>query len=218
MVKPNAQGTEAVLVARYDYDVYGAVRTQSGSSSNKFKYVASIGHPTDEETGLIYMRARYYEPGVGRFISEDPGKHRINWFIYADNSPTGRIDPNGKESLAETEEAVSDGMAAEGGGGTITLWRGVSPQQLQQIIDNGYKFLVGEDKLFFSLFQKTARAFAIMKKGTLVSITIDAEAFNTMVASGLISIEGGGFAVVVPPSVIGYINTLYVAVQLVEHF
>jgi uncharacterized protein RhaS with RHS repeats len=62
MVKPNAQGAEAVIVARYDYDVYGAVRTQSGSSTNKFKYVASIGHPTDEESGLIYMRARYYEP------------------------------------------------------------------------------------------------------------------------------------------------------------
>ncbi|MCS6860731.1 MAG: hypothetical protein NZT92_10485 [Abditibacteriales bacterium] len=57
LVKPNAQGTDALLVARYDYDVYGKVRTQSGSSSNQFKYVAGIGHPTDEESGLVYMRA-----------------------------------------------------------------------------------------------------------------------------------------------------------------
>ncbi|MDW8364211.1 MAG: hypothetical protein RMK49_00055 [Abditibacteriales bacterium] len=53
----DAQGTEAVITARMDYDVYGKVRTQSGSSSNKFKYVAAIGHPTDDKTGLIYMKS-----------------------------------------------------------------------------------------------------------------------------------------------------------------
>jgi RHS repeat-associated protein len=96
MVKPNAQGTQAVIVARYDYDVYGAVRTQSGSSANKFKYVAGIGHPTDEETGLIYMRARYYEPGTGRFGSEDPAQNGINWFGYCAGSPVNLYDPTGR--------------------------------------------------------------------------------------------------------------------------
>jgi RHS repeat-associated protein len=95
MVKPNAQGTEAVLVARYDYDVYGAVRTQSGSSSNKFKYVAGIGHPTDEETGLIYMRARYYEPGTGRFVSEDPIGDGVNWYAYCANNSVNHVDSTG---------------------------------------------------------------------------------------------------------------------------
>lgn len=47
IVKPNADGSQAVIAARYDYDVYGAVRSSSDSSSNSFKYVASIGHPTD---------------------------------------------------------------------------------------------------------------------------------------------------------------------------
>ncbi|MCS6862264.1 MAG: hypothetical protein NZT92_18320 [Abditibacteriales bacterium] len=73
MVKPNAQGTEAVIVARYDYDVYGKVRTQSGSSANRFRYVAAVGHPTDEESGLIYMRARYYEPTTGRLSVRTQG-------------------------------------------------------------------------------------------------------------------------------------------------
>ncbi|MCS6861763.1 MAG: hypothetical protein NZT92_15775 [Abditibacteriales bacterium] len=94
MVKPNAQGTEAVLVARYDYDVYGKVRTQSGSSSNRFKYVAAIGHPTDEESGLIYMRARYYEPTTGRFVSGDPGMDGVNWYVYAVDNPVNMVDNN----------------------------------------------------------------------------------------------------------------------------
>jgi hypothetical protein len=47
IVKPNADSSQAVIATRYDYDVYGVARSSSGSSSNSFKYVASIGHPTD---------------------------------------------------------------------------------------------------------------------------------------------------------------------------
>jgi RHS repeat-associated protein len=114
-VKPNAAGDQAVIVARYDYDVYGAVRTQSGSSSNKFKYVAGIGHPTDEETGLIYMRARYYEPGVGRFVSEDPGLHGVNWYWYADANPVTRLDYDGKMTLGEIWSAFATAQTLVGG-------------------------------------------------------------------------------------------------------
>jgi RHS repeat-associated protein len=55
-----------------------------GSLLSRFKYVASIGHPTDEETGLIYMRARYYEPGTGGVVSEDPGQDGSNWYAYVE--------------------------------------------------------------------------------------------------------------------------------------
>gem|GEM_PF-6689855 len=34
-------------------------------------YCANLGHKQDDESGLIYIRARYYEPGSGRFISQD---------------------------------------------------------------------------------------------------------------------------------------------------
>ena len=61
------------------------------------KYVAQIGHPTDEETGLIYMRARYYDPEVGRFVSEDPRQYGVNWFIYANNAPIQYFDITGRE-------------------------------------------------------------------------------------------------------------------------
>jgi RHS repeat-associated protein len=110
LVKPNAQGTEAVLVARYDYDVYGAVRTQSGSSSNKFKYVAGIGHPTDEETGLIYMRARYYDPQIGRFIGEDPSQEGANWFAYVNDDPANKVDKTGKtiDTAQDVQRAIWD--------------------------------------------------------------------------------------------------------------
>ncbi len=50
------------------------------------------------ESGLIYMRARYYEPGTGRFISQDPGRDGWNWFGYAANSPVTKHDVTGKEA------------------------------------------------------------------------------------------------------------------------
>jgi len=79
-------------------DVYGSVRGQEGQRANNLKYVAQIGHPTDEETGLIYMRARYYDPEIGRFVSEDPRQHGVNWYRYADGNPTNAIDLTGKEA------------------------------------------------------------------------------------------------------------------------
>jgi len=87
--------SNGVVVAKYDYDVYGSVRGQEGQRANSFKYVAQIGHPTDEETGLIYMRARYYDPEVGRFVSEDPKMHGANWYWYVDANPVMLVDRTG---------------------------------------------------------------------------------------------------------------------------
>jgi RHS repeat-associated protein len=96
--------SSGIVVAKYDYDVYGSIRGQEGQRANSFKYVAQIGHPTDEETGLIYMRARYYDPEIGRFVSEDPGQNGINWFIYTTNNPVNMIDYDGKEPTKITWE------------------------------------------------------------------------------------------------------------------
>jgi len=49
-------------------DVYGAMRANTGTASTKQGFVGGLGHVSDTEMGLIYMRARYYDPRVGRFI------------------------------------------------------------------------------------------------------------------------------------------------------
>ncbi|RYG22442.1 hypothetical protein EON82_17060 [bacterium] len=61
-------------------------------------YVGSLGHRKDDETGLIYMRARYYDPQVGRFTSEDPAMDGVNWFAYCDNDPVNLVDESGKDA------------------------------------------------------------------------------------------------------------------------
>jgi uncharacterized protein RhaS with RHS repeats len=43
------------------------------------------------------MRARYYEPSSGRFISEDPARYGHNWHTYCGNDPINFADPNEEE-------------------------------------------------------------------------------------------------------------------------
>ncbi len=79
------------------YDVWGSVRAGSGASSQR--YCASLGHVLDDESGLIYMRARYYEPGSGRFVSEDPARDGLNWYGYASGRPTDLADFTGNNVI-----------------------------------------------------------------------------------------------------------------------
>jgi RHS repeat-associated protein len=81
------------------YDVYGSVRGSTGTGTSKHEFVGAMGHPSEAETGLIYMRARYMDPAVGRFLCEDPSGNGWNWYTYANDSPTGRADPDGRSSM-----------------------------------------------------------------------------------------------------------------------
>ncbi len=78
------------------YGAWGDLRVDSnpGDGPNT-QYVGNLGHKKDNESGLTYMRARYYEPWTGRFISEDPARDGWNWAVYADNQPITQADPSG---------------------------------------------------------------------------------------------------------------------------
>lgn len=88
--------SNGTLQASRTYDVYGTVRTSAGTSTSKHKFVGSLGHPSEDETGLVYMQARYMDPTVGRFTSQDPGTHGLNWFLYCGDDPVNRGDPDGR--------------------------------------------------------------------------------------------------------------------------
>jgi RHS repeat-associated protein len=88
--------TQAV-VNSYAYDPFGQILGQQESVTQPFKYVGQYGVMA-EPNGLYYMRARYYDPTVGRFISEDPlgfGGGDVNLYAYVRNQPVNWIDPWG---------------------------------------------------------------------------------------------------------------------------
>lgn len=77
------------------YDSFGKLAGSTGSVTNPFRY---SGREFDLETTLYYDRARYYDPSVGRFASEDPigfASGEVNFYPYVSNSPLAFIDPFG---------------------------------------------------------------------------------------------------------------------------
>ncbi|MGP8250580.1 MAG: RHS repeat-associated core domain-containing protein [Terracidiphilus sp.] len=76
----------------YTYSDYGA--PQSGSWS-AYQYA---GYRYDSETGLYYVRARYYSPVLGRFMQSDPAGFGggFNLYAYVGNDPVNLIDPGGQ--------------------------------------------------------------------------------------------------------------------------
>src|SRR6266545_8058791 len=69
---------------------------------NTTELVTTTGREWDPETGLYYYRARYYDPRLGRFISEDPilWAGGENFYSYVKNRPATLSDPQGLQSSA----------------------------------------------------------------------------------------------------------------------
>jgi RHS repeat-associated protein len=87
------------MVNQYAYDPFGNILNQVEAVSQPFKFVGQFGVMT-EPNGFYYMRARYYDPQVGRFISEDPvgfDSGDLNLMVYVTNNPINQIDPGGQD-------------------------------------------------------------------------------------------------------------------------
>jgi len=87
-------GTDDV-VKSYTYEAYGKT-SGTGTFVNSFAYTGAVN---DEETGLVYMNARYYDPDTGRFISQDTyrgdGETFWNLYLYCNGDPVNCVDPTG---------------------------------------------------------------------------------------------------------------------------
>ncbi len=90
------------VVNRYAYGPYGEILAEDEAiSDNPFQYVGIFG-VMQEPNNLLYMRARYYDPLAGRFLSPDPiGFEGGDWnlFAYAAGRPYLLFDPSGKELI-----------------------------------------------------------------------------------------------------------------------
>jgi RHS repeat-associated protein len=98
----------------YEYDAFGNKINSTGTTPNNYLY---RGEQYDSDLGLYYLRARYYNPATGRFLSRDPQEYqplgpkripvdpkKLHKYLYASGDPVNRIDPSGR---ADDEEEVS---------------------------------------------------------------------------------------------------------------
>lgn len=85
------------LVSRYRYRAFGAPDQGTSESPNAVQPLGYMGRERDPVTGIYYVRARWYHPSLGRFVSEDPIglAGGINTYAYAGNDPVNMRDPSG---------------------------------------------------------------------------------------------------------------------------
>ena len=87
----------------YTYDAYGRQLAAAGTTPNRYRYG---GEQLDDSTGFYYLRARYYDPAVGRFVSTDPQQGSafdppsLHRYLYANANPMNVADPSGEFGLS----------------------------------------------------------------------------------------------------------------------
>jgi RHS repeat-associated protein len=106
------------VLNHFVYDSFGN-RTATTAADFRFGYT---GRELDGESGLYYYRARYYDPSLGRFISEDPigfSAGDTNLYRYVSNSPTNFTDPTGTVISGWAEDALYAADAFFAGFGNV---------------------------------------------------------------------------------------------------
>ena len=97
------------LTDSYTYDAYGLLTSSSGATVNPYLY---RGEQYEADLNAYYLRARYYQPGTGRFLTTDPMEGvpnsplTLHRYVYGNDAPTNFLDPSGKMSLVETMATV----------------------------------------------------------------------------------------------------------------
>lgn len=110
--------TESVpTLGTYSYDPYGNPTAATGSIPNPFGFA---GQYTDAESGLQYLRARYYDPSTGQFLTRDPIEALTRSpYAYVNGNPLNFVDPSGM-SWWDPRDWSADDIWDETGGKVVS--------------------------------------------------------------------------------------------------
>lgn len=175
-------GTGA-LAGTYTYTAFGKVRSQAGAASTTFQFTGEQVDPS----GLVYLRARYYDPLTGRFISKDPmlgtagDPQSINRYPYARNNPALLVDPSGNFFWA----AVGIGLLVAGViGAANMIGEGINSwQNMMTIRYQEYPAMIENPNATTEDFENLDRRFLNETRN-----------FTTKTSQGLIAMPGTSLA------------------------
>jgi RHS repeat-associated protein len=103
----NLTDTTGAVTDTYEYDAWGNSFGSTGTTPNLYLYRSE---QFDSDLMLFYLRARYFNPLTGRFLTRDPEAGRIkipstlHKYLYAGGDPANKMDPSGRDDLEEDAE------------------------------------------------------------------------------------------------------------------
>jgi RHS repeat-associated protein len=109
------------VVNQYAHTPFGEIANQAETIAQPFTFVGQMGVMA-EPNGFYYMRARYYDPEVRRFISEDPigfDGGDLNLYAYVGNNPMMMVDPSG-HLAAPWHFIITYAASRDAGNGILT--------------------------------------------------------------------------------------------------
>ena len=131
----------------YTYSAFGNLVASTGISFNPYLYT---GEAWDKEAGLEYLRARYYNPEIGRFMTMDPHPGSmmeplsLNKYLYGNANPVMFVDPSGMFGIVSISISINIGSSL----GSVALARyGEGIRKDGMTSDNkGYRFCRGSEQ------------------------------------------------------------------------
>jgi RHS repeat-associated protein len=148
------------IVDSYTYDEWGNILSKQESMPQPLKYA---GEYYDDESGLYYLRARYYDPTIGRFISKEPYEGEItnplslNLYTYVTNNPLIYVDPSGNYLVGLRDYIESRGGSIywddESGIATAALNHYVGQYYIDDYtVENGH-IMVDDAELMYDFYR-----------------------------------------------------------------
>ncbi|HUQ87853.1 MAG TPA: PKD domain-containing protein [Vicinamibacterales bacterium] len=156
----------------YQYDAFGTLVARTGTTDNPFLFT---GQPLDANSGFYYMRARWYSPSTGRFLtldahaaaSSDP--RSLHRYVYAANDPANHADPSGRFGLGSLSISIS----------MSSILSGIASLSVNVLIDYVLSKITGAE---FNIFVSvgTALAFGAIGKGLSLGMAAVRRSPNTI--------------------------------------
>ena len=146
------------------FDAFGTRISHTGPTDSAIGFTGNL---TDADTGLLYLRARDYDPKTGQFLTVDPALDSTHQpYAYTGNNPLQRTDPLGLSA----QEVLNNVMSA-GAGALDGLSGGVSSVLLEALVP-GYDCFIKEYDTAFQIGSVTAQVIeaAIMVATVVVSL------------------------------------------------